>query len=209
MINLFLAFDEEDGSMGTFNQGCLEDFETYFHKDHPIKPSYIRSRTLNPVNIEINLDRLKTKSFIFSAYSHGLDDRLVIKDSPYIDDTNVNLFKNSLFYTVSCSSANILADRLIENGCHCYLGYKCLFNYWDGYREFSECANFGLFKIFDGVDSRGAFDRMLEKYNECIDRLVEENIDGFMQAALLRENRDGLVHKGNSISIKDFQYSED
>jgi len=204
MINLFLAFDEEDDTMGTFNRGCIEDFETYFHQDHPIQPNYIRSRMLNSVNIELRLTDTKS-TFVFGAYSHGHEDRLVAQKIPYIDTSNVTLFKGSLFYTVSCSSAITLADQLIENGCLCYFGYKCLFNYWDGYKEFPECANYGLFKIFEGVTTDKAYNLMVEKYNECIDRLVDDRDDGFMQAALLRENRDGLVRKGETdISIYDF-----
>lgn len=204
MINLFLAFDEEDDTMGMFNRGCIEDFETYFHQDHPIRPNYIRSRMLNSVNIELRLTDTKS-TFVFGAYSHGYKDRLVARKSPYIGADNVSLFKNSLFYTVSCSSAIALADQLIENGCLCYFGYRCLFNYWDGYKEFSECANYGLFRIFEGVAMGDVYCQMIEKYDECIDRLVDEGDDSFMQAALLRENRDGLVRKGEiDISIYDF-----
>jgi len=203
MINLFLAFDEEDDTMGAFNRGCIEDFETYFHKDHPIKPHYIKSRILNSANIELKLNGAKS-TFVFGAYSHGHEDRLIAQRSSYIDTNNVALFKGALFYTVSCSSAIALADQLVENGCLCYFGYKCLFNYWDGYKEFSECANYGLFKIFEGIATDEVYNQMLKNYNECIDRLVDEGEDSFMQAALLRENRDGLVRKGAEVSINDF-----
>ncbi len=205
MTNLFLAFDDDDDVMGAFNRGCIEDFESYFHEKHPITPKYIKTRTLNAANLELSLrNGGSTSTFVFSAYSHGHVDRLVANNSSYVDENNVALFKNSLFYTVSCSSAISLADQLLNSGCACFFGYKCLFNYWDGYKEFSECANFGLFRIFEGMSTHHTYHQMVEKYNECIDRLVEEGSDSFMQAALLRENRDGLVRKGDDISIDNF-----
>lgn len=205
MTDLFLAFDDEDHEMGAFNRGCIEDFESYFHEKHPIKPKYIKTRTLNAANLELSIGIGVSKgTFVFSAYSHGYVDRLVANKSSYVDEYNVTLFKNALFYTVSCSSGNSLADQLLESGCACFFGYKCPFHFWAGYKEFSECANFGLFRIFEGFSTVHTYHQMVEKYNECIDRLVEEGSDSFMQAALLRENRDGLVRKGDDILIDDF-----
>lgn len=203
MINLFLAFDDDDATMGGFNRGCMQDYRDYFDRmNDSVSTKYITTRTLNPVNLEVSIDSLD-KAFIFGAYSHGQHDRLLAKNEPYIGEENADKYRNSLFYTVSCHTASTLADHLINNGCLCYFGYKSEFNYWDGYIEFSACANHGLFKFFEGENTESVYELMIGKYNDTIDALIDQE-ESFFQAALLRHNRDALVRKGEVITIEDF-----
>lgn len=197
MANIFLAFDENDDNIGSFNQGCKEDYQDFLEgKDHSV--TYIDSKVLEPNNIEVTIK--DNPPFIFAAYSHGGIDGLYVNGVGYISTgLNVTLFKNSFFYTVSCLTGTALGSELINNGCRCYFGYKTNFNSWAGYKAFSECANFGLFKFLDGIDSNTVYDLMIEKYNEHIDDLRENNSS--IQASLLLENRRGLVKLGDNISI--------
>lgn len=198
MIDILLAFDEDDDDIGSFNQGCKEDYEAFFNgSTHNI--DYINSNTLNSLNVQLRVEQLS--SFIFVAYSHGDNHRLFSRNGDYIStEVNIALFRNSFFYTVSCYTGNKLGNELINNGCKCYIGYKDLFNSWLGYKDFSECANYGFFKFLEGISTDEVYSSMIEKYNSHIDNLYKEN---FMQAALLRENRDGLRKLGENIVIND------
>lgn len=197
MLNIILAFDEEDTDIGLFNRGCKEDFIVYLkenklfnHKD--INIVFISSVDLSYSNIEKIL--LKYETFIFVAYSHGEIDQLVCNKEAYVKvGTNTQLFRNTFFYTVSCLTGKFLGERLIDNGCHVFLGYKEFFNLWDGYKEFSTCANYGFFKFIEGCSVDSAYEATINKYNECIDRLYKKD---FFVAAFLEDNKKGLVKFG-------------
>lgn len=196
MINILLAFDEDDEEIGPFNRGCKEDYETYFtSSEHNI--TYINSNSLNSLNIQVKTELLS--SFIFVAYSHGEINKLFSKSGDYVSDTvNIKHFKNSFFYTVSCNTGIQLGNDLISNGCKCYFGYKKLFNSWLGYKEFSECANYGLFKFIEGSNTNEVYEQMIIKYNSHIDNMYTEH---FFQASLLMENRNGLIKLGENIVV--------
>lgn len=201
MVNILLAFDEKDDDIGSFNQGCKEDYEDYFNCSDYKNITYITSQNLNSLNIQ-----LKTESglpFAFAAYSHGENYRLFSQDGDYVSSTvNISSFKGSFFYTVSCHTGNQLGKELIENGCKCYFGYKDLFRSWSGYKDFSECANFGFFKFIEGVSTNEVFKQMIDKYNMNIDNLY---ISDYLQASLLRANRDGLIKLGEDITIDELK----
>nr|WP_199163023.1 hypothetical protein [Elizabethkingia sp. ASV34] len=201
MINILLAFDEEDEVIGSFNQGCQEDYREYFEDSNHGIVTYINSGSLNSLNIQLRTEQLP--SFIFVAYSHGEDYRLFSKSGDYISSSiNIELFRNSFFYTVSCNTGNTLGVDLISNGCKCYFGYKTLFNSWCGYKAFSECANYGFFKFIEGDSTDEIYKVMIERYNYHIDNMYVRN---FLQASLLRENRDGLIKLGEDINIEDLR----
>lgn len=146
MINLFLAFDDEDEDIGSFNQGCLEDCLDFFETTQLSSSlTYIKTRTLNSSNIELKLEGLS--SCVFVAYSHGQHDKLTSKGDAYVSIENIMLFKNSFFYTVSCNSGLILGNQLVDNGCHSFFGYKSVFNSWAGYKDFSE-VRIMVFSVF-------------------------------------------------------------
>lgn len=199
MTDLILAFDEADSTMGMFNQGCFEYYEEYLSKNN-LAHLHLRSAQLNDLAVEIHT--ANKASFIFVAYSHGtetgqLNSSAGVYLSPVVNHTN---FKNSFVYTVSCHSGNVLGNSLIQNGCLCFLGYKNLFHYWDGYKCFPDCANHGFFLFMEKVRTKVIYQSMIDEYNKKIDELYLEN--SFV-ASLLLENRDALVHLGNDISIDD------
>lgn len=200
MVNVLLVFDEQDESMGSFNQSCLEYFEEYFsQRELPV--TYVKSSQLNDLTIQLYAEG--KEAFVFGAYSHGTEEGTLNNSSSgtYLS-TGVNHthFNNSFVYTVSCHSGHILGDCLIANGCSCFVGYKSLFQYWDGYKCFPDCANHGLFLFIENNSTRTIYERMIQRYNENIDELYNQN---YLVASLLAENRDGLVHLGNDITIND------
>ena len=199
MIDIVLVFDELDANIGQFNQGCNEDFDNYFNGSD-FRVNTINSRLINEIVVGQRTAQLN--NFIFVAYCHGQEDKLCTSNDSFITTTiNNQNFRNSFFYTVSCDAGKNLGNVLIENGCLNFFGYKSLFNSWLGYKQFSHCANYGFFKFMDGQNSDIVFTEMKLNYNESIDDLVVED---YLVAALLRENRDGLVNYGEVVNVSNF-----
>ncbi len=200
MAKLFFAFDELDEHMGSFNQGCKEDFEEFlasFVVAHDTK--FIDAGRMNSVYISLVTKELS--GFVFAAYSHGNETSLLVSNSTYVAcEENSSSFAEALFYTVSCHSAKQLGLKLVESGCKCYIGYKVAFEFWGGYKECSSCANFGLLRFLEGYGTVEAYRRMKSEYTKTIDEIIEENP---LVAASLRSNRDGLVLFGEDFSIND------
>ena len=200
MANTILAFDELDSVLGSFFQSCKENLDLFFAQIN-IQPTFLNSNKLNDLAIEIVTKEVT--SFVFGAYSHGSNDCLVKSASiPYVSSTNSSNFKNSFFYTFSCSSGMILGDNLIANGCHCFIGYKDIVAIWSTFpKPFINCANYGLIQFFKGENSHTIINQMKEKYNDEIDEMYRYD---FLIASILKENRDGLILLGNNISLDGF-----
>lgn len=197
MIRIILAFDEQDVSMGSFNRGCLESYQEYFG-DNDERVTIIKSAQLNELNIKFQTDG--KQPFIFTAYSHGNQNgELHSINGVYLSTTvNNTLFTKTFVYTVSCHSGKKLGEELVNNGCTTFFGYKTVYQYWDGYVCFPECANFGFFLFIEGQRSNDIYNEMITKYNDCIDKTYQEN---YLVASLLRDNRDALIHLGEDVNV--------
>ena len=199
MANILMAFDEQDATMGSFNQGCFESYQEYLNgKEFSV--TYINSAQLNEANIQLRTSMLSP--FVFAAYSHGSENgELLSTQGIYLSTTvNQTSFGNSFVYTVSCHVGSSLAKCMIDNGCLSFLGYKSFFYFWDGYKCFSDCANFGLFLFLEKINTLEVHRQMIMKYDDEIDKIY---LSDYLVASLLRENRDALIHLGNDITIED------
>lgn len=195
-----MAFDEQDASLGPFFAECERELDVFFTA-HNMPVSKINSNRLNDIMVAASVAAFP--SFVFGAYSHG-DHENLLKSSrdPYISIAlNGNSFRNSFFYTFSCSTGRTLGQDLIVRNCHCFIGYKEPVAIWSTYiGPFVECANYGLIQFFNGSSTGNIVGEMKEKYNEHIDAIYKSD---FMIAAILKENRDALVKHGNAITIND------
>jgi hypothetical protein len=198
MTRIVLAFDDEDEHMGEFNRGCLDDLNEFL-VDSKYQVFIIQSAQLNDLNIHY-----KTEGdfpFLFAAYSHGLNNSLQSQSGTYVSTTtNHTHFNQAVFYTVSCHAAVELGPCLIENGCVSFFGYKSIFNFWVGYKCFSQCANHGLFLFLNGTNTDEVYQQMIAEYNSQIDALYED--DSFV-ASLLLENRKALVYNERNVTIEE------
>lgn len=195
MTNIIVAIDKEDEELGGFFEDCDLDLNNFFSEKN-LSVNSLQNNQLNHIYIGVVTEPLDT--FTFLAYSHGSDNELLSKGIPYIDEHNVESFKNSLFYTCSCHTGKLLGSQLIENGCLSYIGYKDKFIVWDFNRSpFIECANYAIKEIYSGVTSEQAINNAKEKYNEHIDNYNNDLIG----AAMLRSNRDALIHLGKCIQV--------
>ena len=197
MANTILAFDELDKVLGSFFQSCKENLDSFF-TETAIQPTFLNSNKLNDLAIEIVTQDIS--SFIFGAYSHGRKDCLLKSARiPYVSKNNSTNFKKSFCYTFSCSSGRELGTNLIDNGCHCFIGYKDIIAIWSTYtKPFVECANYGLIQFFNGEESHIIINLMKDKYNKEIDDLYKKD---YLIASILMENRNALVLYGDNINI--------
>lgn len=199
MIDILLAFDNDDITAGTFLTECRDDILNFFNgKIFPL--SIINSNELNENHI--NISTIDLKSFIFVTYCHGNETCLAEGGANiFLSETiNITNFSNTFFYTVSCSSGHTLGHELIKNGCQSFFGYKNQFNFYSGFSCFLECANYGLFLFINGMSTDSVYSQMLQHYDDQIKKVYKTN--SFI-ASLLLDNRDALVKIGNNITIND------
>ena len=198
MIDIYLAVDDEDITLGVFFTECSEDLIGYFNSIER-KVIALNTRRLNKIAIEASLKDLN--SFMFLAYSHEFDSELLVGGNlPYINIENSNLFSDSFFYSCSCNSSKILENSLIDSGCLSFIGYNNKFTIWDYNRlPFVECANYGIKLFYEGFNSLTIVLKMKEKYNYHIDNYKND----MFGAAILVSNSIALRHLGKNISIRD------
>jgi len=192
MINTILAIDDQDEILGGFYSECLQDLENF--ENDKITLTSIRSNALNEANIVLRVPA--NGKFLFLAYSHGSENELLASGIiPYISDTiNTTLFRQSFFYTCSCSTGKRLGQSLIDNECSSYIGYKEKFQVWDYNRKpFVECANHGYKLFIQGESVDVIITKMKEKYNEHISNYNND----FFGAAILLANKNALVALGD------------
>ncbi|OIQ22056.1 MAG: hypothetical protein BM557_01370 [Flavobacterium sp. MedPE-SWcel] len=201
MIDTVLVIDESDNTLGSFFQSCQNDLYAFFNLTG-VNPTLINSNRLNDLSIKVTTEPLE--KFIFGAYSHGDKNCLVKAQLPYISTAlNNSFFKNSFFYTFSCSSGYELGSNLIENGCLTFIGYNQVISIWSTYiKPFVECANYGLIRFYDGEDTYSIVEQMKVKYTNEIDSIYSSD---FLIASILRENRDALVIHGENININNIK----
>ncbi len=192
MINTILAIDEQDEVLGDFYTECLQDLENIENEN--ITTTYIKSNALNEATISLRVPANGKVAFL--AYSHGSETELLASGvTPYISETiNTKLFKESFFYTCSCSTGKKLGQSLIDNECSSYIGYKEKFEVWNYNRKpFVECANHGYRLFIQGENVESIIGKMKEKYDEHISNYNND----FFGAAYLLANRNVLVALGD------------
>jgi hypothetical protein len=192
MICTIIAIDEQDEVLGDFFSECLQDLENFENDKTTL--STIKSKALNEAGISLSVPA--DGKFVFLAYSHGSENELLASGAiPYVSDTiNTTLFRESFFYTCSCSTGMRLGQSLIENKCSSYIGYKGKFEVWDYNRQpFVECANHGYKLFIQGENIESIIIKMKEKYDEHI---ANYNND-FFGAVILLANKKALVALGD------------
>jgi hypothetical protein len=193
MVEVILAYDEDNNTLGQYFAYCYSDISQYFDGlQHGIVE--IKGRILNSAYIDLELAKYEEIPFIFIAYSHGTNVSL-ISDEEYLGiSSNLKPFSNSFIYTFSCSSGHTLGDHLIQNGARVFIGYKTEIHIITTYQQiFAECANEGMKHFLNGDNIKLAFQKMKERHNQEIDNIYSKNA---LVASTIRKNRDALIMRG-------------
>jgi hypothetical protein len=203
MINIVIAFDNQNASLGRYFEDCQKDVAALLEEQKHLVKSFssISSSQCNVAYIDITIPQLNPNPFIFIAYSHGIDNGLRCNGGSFVSIDNCAHFSNSLFYSTACLVGKKLAPALIEKGCRTFVGFNeettVIFEDPSYRQTFIECDNYA-FKMFMTSDASigQSFEAMKNHYTNKIDRAVELGED-IVFISFLRENRDDLVCLGD------------
>ena len=192
-----MAFTKQSmiNKLGHFFNLCATDIKKYLSSETHNLILEISDNLLNEVYLDIKMAGLINERFIFTAYSHGQQNKLISLE-PYLHTkSNLKPYKYSLFYTFSCLSGIDLGKKLIEEGCFAFLGYTveaCIVTFNEDI--FMICTNHGLKEFMSGVNVSDSLKSMKLKHTEMIDKTYSKYP---LVASTLRKNRDGLILHGN------------
>lgn len=215
MINIVLVYDdldydENEIGLGDFFRKCSESLKSLI-SEYQFNLSELDSTLINEKNIQDECSKVNSMSYFLITYSHGLEDSLLheYKAKKYISVDNLSSFKNSFFYTWSCSSGLKLGIELHKLGNVIFFGYTdevigiSTGNYMD---LFIECANEGIRLFLNGYTIEDSYYGMLELYKKSIFELSKSRFDS-LAASMLGRNRRALIHYADGLeqfTIKDF-----
>ena len=207
MINLFLAYDDNDQELGDYFEESYDNLLSETSNNTLVITNTLRGLDCSEANVNVHTERYKPNSFIFVAFSHGNEELLRTGNEIFISVNNCHFFSKSLFYTSACECAVTLGPQLMAKGCLAFVGYNGPVDVWEGYYEvFIECENYAIIEFMNSNKTIGvSFSEMKDKYNEAIDDLVLGNTEDKIVASLLVDNRDKLTLLGNAdLVVKDF-----
>ena len=203
MINIVIAFDNENPVLGQYFNDCQEDLAALLDEQSHLIESCLKvpSPQCNVAYIDTTIPIINSNPFVFVAYTHGIDNGLRCDRTSFVSVDNCHHFINSLFYSTACLVGKKLAPELIDKGCKAFIGFKeeskVIFNEVSYRKTFIECDNYALMMLLTSDASVGqAFEAMKNHYTNKIDRAVELGED-FIFISFLRENRDALVCLGD------------
>ena len=193
MIEVIIAFDEKDERLGVYFEKCSDSLKSSLNSELHNCQMW-PSKNLNPVIFDINSAKLESKTFLFVAYSHGTEHSLAAPDD-FVHFGNLNIFRDTFFYTFSCLVGLKLGPELIKSGCKSFIGYRREAHIIVGYLdEFEFCTNAGMYAFLNGKTSWEAYTAIIDAYNSQIDSAYTTN---FIVASTMRSNRDSLVFHGD------------
>lgn len=200
MINVIVAYDDNDSELGDYFEISFEDLNNVLSKIDYVTIKSIRGLDCTQNNVLKSINSFKENSFGFVGLSHGNESQLLTDNDVYVDADNVSHFSETLFYSTACSSAIELGEELIRKGCHSYVGFNqdSSATFEDFYSIYVECENYCL-KEFLSSDKtlRQSFDNMLDFFDKKIDELFDKHGDEVLVAMELNDNKDSFVLFGN------------
>lgn len=204
MINTLLVFDEKDKNLGDFYTMCREDLEAFF-TEQKIIPEIIDKNSVFEIILPLKIAKFSSGKFVFAAFTHGDKSNLLQSGTnPYISTSgNLEIFKNSFFYTFACEAGEVLGKELVKAGCLCFIGYIKKTHIWNTFqRPFVDTAVFGLKLFYEGNYTKSILLKIKKFYNEEIDKIYTKD---FLIASILMDNRDALVVLGENICIDEIK----
>lgn len=202
MINIIIAYDNQDANLGIYHTECKNDIINLISEHIPFLnlTSEISSPQCNVAYIDINIPTLKPQPFIFIAYTHGKKDGLVCNGNSYVATTNSHHFENSLFYSTACLIGKELGPDLIDKRCKAFIGFKEESEVFanEEYRNtFINCDNYAIKMLLTSNATVGeAFNSMKNHHTSIIDHLLEIG-ENPLYIGALTANRDALICLGN------------
>ena len=211
MINIVIAFDNQNTILGKYFEDCQMDIRMVFDEQTQLVISYtiIPSPHCTEAYFDETIPPLNSKPYVFIAYTHGIENGLRCNGSSFISKHNCTHFKNSLFYSTACLIGKELGPELIDKGCKTFVGFNeetVVFENAAFREKFMECDNYALklFMISDNTIGQ-SFEAMKQHYTNQIDRLMELGEDPLFIGSLTA-NREALICIGDKNLKKEDLY---
>ncbi len=198
MINTFIAYDDNDFSLGDYFEESHSDITAVFGLNALVNNVSIRGLDCTEANINATLLGLNGSRFIFIALTHGNNDEFVCNDV-FISAVNAHFFSNSFFYSTACSTGKNIGKVLVANGCHSFIGYEEDVEIILDYSTvFYSCENFGIKSFLQNDETvEVSYNKMVDNYTTQIDKLIGGSMDELIAATYLIGNRDCLTLLGD------------
>ncbi|GHT57595.1 hypothetical protein AGMMS50239_00190 [Bacteroidia bacterium] len=203
MINIVIAFDNQNVELGSYFDDCKKDIVEFFNEQNGLVQSCceIPSPQCNVAYIDVRIPQLNSNPFIFIAYTHGIEDGLRCSGDSFVSTANSHHFTNSLFYSTACLAGRKLAPDLINKGCKAFIGYmeeSEVFKNAIYKQTFIECDNYALkmLLIVPEATVETSFVAMKNHFTNKIDRLQEMGESPLFTASLVA-NREALICLGD------------
>lgn len=213
MINIVIAFDNQNAELGSYFEECKKDIVDFFNEQNGLVQlcCEVPSPQCNAVYIDIRIPQLNSTPFIFIAYTHGIEDGLRCGGDSFVSTVNSHHFTNSLFYSTACLVGRKLAPDLINKGCKAFIGYKEESEVFKNaiYKQtFIECDNYALKMLLTVPDATvgTSFAAMKNHFTNKIDRLQEIGESPLFIASLVA-NREALMCIGDKNLKKEDLFS--
>lgn len=196
MINLLLAYDEQDKKIGKQFKILADITKTIFIYDNIVElPSlYLKN------NIAI-LEKRKeiTSAVVFIAFTHGEETALIGSGNRgfLTTKTDVTAFTGDFIYSFSCLAGIHLSKYLVENGVKCFIGHNKII-YVHTLPKYSSFFEKPIKCFISNIYNRKTIEQSIQEtrleYNKQIDSLYKMD---FMLASCLLNNRDSLIVFGD------------
>ena len=204
MVNLLLAYDEEDERIGNRFKALADITKMIFSNVNILELS---SRYLkNDILILEERKKISVRS-AFIAFTHGQENALIgSKDKEFLSSkTDVTAFKGDLMYCFSCLAGITLSKYLIGKGIRCFIGHNKVI-YVHTLPRYSSFFEKPVKCFISNVFARKSIERCLQEtkheYTQQIDALYGKD---YMLASCLLNNRDSLIALGDkSASLNDY-----
>jgi len=200
MINILIAFDDNDPELGDYFEISFNDLNKGLSNTVGVIVQSIRGLNCTEEFVLNLINSFDENSFGFVGLSHGNESQLLTDNDVYVDADNLSHFKETLFYSTACSSAIELEAELVKNGCYSYVGFNkdSSATFEDFYDIYTECENYCLKEFLNSDNTiKQSFDNMLAYFDEQIIRLLEQHDDEILVAMELIGNKDSFVLLGN------------
>lgn len=207
MVKTIVAYDDNDSELGDYFACSHDSINEVISTIAQIINVSIRGLACTEVSMNEAITPFNGGRFIFIGISHGNEEEL-ISHEVYVGINNLGSFSNSLFYSCACSTGNKLGVDLINAGCLAFIGYSDTVYVILDYSEiFYNCQNHCIKEFLTNNEPIDvSFSKMIDYYNQEIDKLLPGDMDDLIAASYLLSNRDCLTLLGDrSLTMDDFE----
>lgn len=199
MINTIVGFDDNDDELGDYFEQSYNYLNELIDPIGDVNLIPIQGLDCSENHLIKTINSFEEIRFVFVGLLHGNEEQLGTENDVFVDIENVDHFKESLFYSPACSTANKLGHELIIKDCFSYVGCtEDIYATYDEYHDvYIDCENHCLKEFLSSNQTiETCFDIMMGYFDDQIDKLSDMS-DEILVAMELTGNKDSFILLGN------------